>query len=77
MPISSTEVSIRDDDGKEVPIDQVGEICIRGPQVMTGYWQRPDETAKVMYADGFLRTGDMGYIDHLGYRLIWLTARRT
>ena len=69
LPISSTEVSIRDDDGKEVPIDQVGEICIRGPQVMAGYWQRPDETAKVMYADGFLRTGDMGYIDHLGYRL--------
>jgi long-chain acyl-CoA synthetase len=74
LPISSTEVSIRDDDGKEVPIDQVGEICIRGPQVMAGYWQRPDETAKVMYADGFLRTGDMGYIDHLGY--VYLVDRK-
>jgi long-chain acyl-CoA synthetase len=74
LPISSTEASIRDDDGKEVPIDQVGEICIRGPQVMAGYWQRPDETAKVMYADGFLRTGDMGYIDHLGY--VYLVDRK-
>mgnify|MGYP000444782197 CR=1 FL=1 len=74
LPISSTEVSIRDDDGKEVPLDQVGEICIRGPQVMAGYWQRPDETAKVMYADGFLRTGDMGYIDHLGY--VYLVDRK-
>jgi long-chain acyl-CoA synthetase len=74
LPISSTEVSIRDDDGKEVPLDQVGEICVRGPQVMAGYWQRPDETAKVMYADGFLRTGDMGYIDHLGY--VYLVDRK-
>ncbi len=74
LPISSTEVSIRDDDGKEVPLDQVGEICIRGPQVMAGYWQRPDETALVMYADGFLRTGDMGYIDHLGY--VYLVDRK-
>ena len=70
LPISSTELSIRDDDGKEVPLDQVGEICIRGPQVMAGYWQRPEETANVMYADGFLRTGDMGYVDHLGYFFI-------
>ena len=74
LPISSTEVSIRDDDGKEVPLDQVGEICIRGPQVMAGYWQRPDETAMVMYADGFLRTGDMGYVDHLGY--VYLVDRK-
>jgi long-chain acyl-CoA synthetase len=70
LPISSTEVSVRDDDGKEVPITQVGEICIRGPQVMKGYWQRDGETANVMYADGFLRTGDMGYIDHEGYVFI-------
>ncbi len=74
LPISSTEVSIRGDDGKEVPLDQVGEICVRGPQVMVGYWQRPEETANVMYADGFLRTGDMGYIDHLGY--VYLVDRK-
>ena len=67
LPISSTELSVRDDDGKEKPLDQVGEICIRGPQVMAGYWQRPEETANVMYDDGFLRTGDMGYVDHLGF----------
>ena len=74
LPISSTEVSIRSDDGKEVPLDQVGEICVRGPQVMVGYWQRPEETANVMYDDGFLRTGDMGYIDHLGY--VYLVDRK-
>ena len=67
LPISSTELSVRDDDGKEKPLDQVGEICIRGPQVMAGYWQRPEETVNVMYEDGFLRTGDMGYVDHLGF----------
>ncbi len=66
LPISSTEVVIRDDAGKEVTLGQVGEICIRGPQVMSGYWQRPDETANVMFADGFLHTGDMGYIDPKG-----------
>jgi long-chain acyl-CoA synthetase len=70
LPISSTEISIRNDAGEEVPIGQVGEICIRGPQVMTGYWQRDDETANVMYGDGFLRTGDMGYIDPLGFVFI-------
>ncbi|WP_153147289.1 long-chain-fatty-acid--CoA ligase [Dechloromonas sp. H13] len=74
LPISSTEVSIRDDSGKEVPLGQVGEICIRGPQVMKGYWQRPAETANVMYGDGFLKTGDMGYIDHLGY--VFLVDRK-
>ena len=67
LPISSTEVSIRDDAGKEVTLGQVGEICIRGPQVMSGYWNRPDETALVMFADGFLHTGDMGYVDPQGY----------
>jgi len=70
LPISSTEVSIRNDAGEEVPIGQVGEICIRGPQVMAGYWQRADETANVMYGDGFLRTRDMGYIDPLGFVFI-------
>ena len=67
LPISSTEVSIRDDAGKELPLGEVGEICIRGPQVMRGYWNRPDETAKVLSAERWLRTGDMGYMDQSGY----------
>jgi long-chain acyl-CoA synthetase len=67
LPISSTEVSIRDDGGHEVPLMQVGEICIRGPQVMKGYWQRPEETEAVLGPDGFLRTGDMGYMDKQGF----------
>ena len=67
LPISSTEVSIRGDDGKELPIGEAGEICIRGPQVMAGYWNRPDETAKVMTADGFFTSGDMGVMDEQGY----------
>jgi long-chain acyl-CoA synthetase len=66
LPVSSTEVSIRDDDGREVPLGEPGEICARGPQVMAGYWQRPDETAKVMTADGFFRTGDIGIMDAAG-----------
>ena len=74
LPISSTEVSIRDDIGVEVPVNQVGEICIRGPQVMKGYWQRPDETANVFHPDGFLRTGDMGYMDKKGF--IFLVDRK-
>jgi long-chain acyl-CoA synthetase len=74
LPISSTEVSIRDDSGKEVPVKQVGEICIRGPQVMKGYWQRPDETENVFYPDGFLRTGDMGYVDPKGF--VFLVDRK-
>ena len=53
LPLPSTEIAIRDDDGNDLPIGEVGEICIRGPQVMAGYWNRPDETAKVMTADGF------------------------
>jgi long-chain acyl-CoA synthetase len=67
LPLSSTEVSIRDDDGNEVPIGAAGEICIRGPQVMAGYWQRPDETAKVMTVDGFFKSGDIGVMDERGY----------
>nr|WP_250809302.1 long-chain fatty acid--CoA ligase [Neorhizobium tomejilense] len=70
LPISSTEISIRNDDGSEVELGDVGEICIRGPQVMAGYWNRPDETAKVMTADGYFRTGDMGYMDRQGYTKI-------
>jgi len=70
LPIPSTEISIRDDDGKELAIGAVGEICVRGPQVMRGYWNRPDETAKVLFEDGFLRTGDVGRIDQEGYVFI-------
>ncbi len=67
LPISSTEVVLRDDAGKEVPLGQPGEICIRGPQVMAGYWQRPDETAKVMDKDGWFATGDVGVMDERGF----------
>jgi len=67
LPISSTEIVLRDDAGKDVPLGQPGEICIRGPQVMAGYWQRPDETAKVMTADGFFATGDVGIMDERGF----------
>jgi long-chain acyl-CoA synthetase len=67
LPIPSTEFKLLDDDGNEVPMGTPGEICIRGPQVMAGYWQRPDETAKVMTADGFFRTGDVGTVDERGY----------
>jgi len=67
LPVSSTEIAIRDDDAHDVELGDVGEICIRGPQVMAGYWNRPDETAKVMTPDGFFRTGDMGYMDRQGY----------
>ncbi len=70
LPVPSTEISIRDDDGVEVPVGSPGEICIRGPQVMAGYWNRPDETAKVMTADGFFRSGDVGVIDSNGYSRI-------
>jgi long-chain acyl-CoA synthetase len=63
LPVPNTEISIRDDEGKEVPLGEPGEICARGPQVMTGYWQRPDETAKVMTPDGFFKTGDVGVMD--------------
>jgi long-chain acyl-CoA synthetase len=69
LPISSTEISIRDDDGNELGIEKVGEICVRGPQVMRGYWNRPDETAKVMFGD-WLRTGDIGRMDPAGYVFI-------
>lgn len=67
LPVSNTELTLLDDDGREVPAGQAGEIAIRGPQVMAGYWQRPDETAKVMTADGYFRTGDVGIMDERGY----------
>ena len=67
MPLPSTDIHLLDDDGHDVPAGQPGEIALKGPQVMAGYWQRPDETAKVMTADGFFRTGDIGTIDGRGY----------
>lgn len=66
LPVPSTDIAIRDDNGEDVPQGEVGEICIRGPQVMAGYWNRPDETAKVMTADGFFRSGDMGLMEKDG-----------
>ncbi|MCP3394309.1 long-chain fatty acid--CoA ligase [Bradyrhizobium sp. CCGB12] len=70
IPVPSTWISIRDDDGNEVPLGQPGEICAKGPQVMSGYWNRPEETAKVMTADGYFRTGDIGVMDEKGYTKI-------
>ncbi|MFI5391390.1 MAG: AMP-binding protein, partial [Bacteriovoracales bacterium] len=67
LPISSTIVSIKDDDGNDLPIGSSGEICIKGPQVMKGYWNRPEETAKAFTKDGFLRTGDIGIMDAEGF----------
>jgi long-chain acyl-CoA synthetase len=70
LPISSTEVAIMNDAGEPLPIGESGEICVRGPQVMQGYYNRPDETAKVMLLDGWLRTGDIGRMDTRGYVFI-------
>jgi long-chain acyl-CoA synthetase len=67
LPFPSTELTIRDDDNNDMPLGQPGEICIRGPQVMAGYWNRPDETAKVMTSDGFFKSGDVGIMDERGY----------
>jgi long-chain acyl-CoA synthetase len=70
LPMPSTYVSIRDDNGQETPLGEPGEICVTGPQLMPGYWNRPDETAKVMTADGFFRTGDIGIMSADGYTRI-------
>lgn len=70
LPIPSTEIAILDDDGKPVPLGESGEIAIRGPQVMMGYWNRPDETAKVMTPDGFFKSGDIGVMDERGFTKI-------
>jgi len=67
LPMPNTELKLLDDDGNEVPTGTPGEIAIRGPQVMAGYWQRPDETEKVMTADGFFRSGDIGTVDERGF----------
>jgi long-chain acyl-CoA synthetase len=70
LPLPSVEISIRDDDGREVPLGERGEICIRGPQVMPGYWEQPRETEKVMTADGFFKSGDIGVMEESGYTRI-------
>ena len=67
LPIPSTQISIQNDDGRTLPLGEVGELCVRGPQVMKGYWHRPDETDKVLAADGWLRTGDIARIDEKGF----------
>ncbi|MEY4749384.1 MAG: hypothetical protein RIQ60_1598 [Pseudomonadota bacterium] len=67
LPVPSTDIVIRDDDGRDLPHGEPGEICIRGPQVMAGYWNRPDETAQVMSADGYFKSGDVGVMDERGY----------
>jgi len=67
LPLPSTDISIRDDEGKELELGQDGELCVKGPQVMRGYWNRPDETSKVFMEDGFIRTGDIARIDKRGY----------
>ncbi len=70
LPFPSTDVAIFDEDGRELGVNEVGEICVRGPQVMAGYWQRRDDTAEVLFGDGWLRTGDVGRIDVDGYVFI-------
>ncbi|MGL4286786.1 MAG: AMP-binding protein, partial [Phreatobacter sp.] len=67
LPLPNVEIRMLDDDGKDVPLGSPGEIAIRGPQVMAGYWQRPDETANVMTPDGFFKSGDVGIMDERGY----------
>ena len=74
LPIPSTEVTVKDDAGNDLPVGESGEVCVRGPQVMRGYWNRPDETAKVLLPDGWLRTGDIGYIDEKGF--VYLQDRK-
>jgi long-chain acyl-CoA synthetase len=70
LPLPSTEISIRGESGEDLGIGAVGEICLRGPQVMRGYWQRPEETAQVMLPEGWLRTGDIGRMDERGFVFI-------
>jgi long-chain acyl-CoA synthetase len=70
LPLPSTEIVILDEDGRKLPVGERGEIAIRGPQVMVGYWNRPDETARVMTAEGFFKSGDIGVLDDRGYLTI-------
>lgn len=74
LPLPSTEISIRDEHGQELPLGEKGELCVKGPQVMAGYWQRPKETADVFWNDGYLRTGDIAVVDAQGY--VYLVDRK-
>lgn len=74
VPVPSTEISIMDDAGNQLAVGEVGEICIRGPQVMEGYWQRPDETEKVFFEGGWFKSGDIGRMDEKGY--VYLADRK-
>lgn len=74
LPLPSTDISIRNELGVEVPLGESGELCVKGPQVMAGYWQRPDETALVFTSDGFLKTGDIAQVDENGY--VYLVDRK-
>lgn len=74
LPLSSTDISIRNDQGEELPLDESGELCVKGPQVTPGYWQRPDETEQAFWPDGFFRTGDIAKIDEQGY--VYLVDRK-
>jgi long-chain acyl-CoA synthetase len=74
LPVPSTDVMIASDDGNDLPLGEVGEICIKGPQVMEGYWQRPKDTAEVMLPGGWLRTGDVGRMDEDGF--FWIEDRK-
>jgi long-chain acyl-CoA synthetase len=67
LPVPSTEVSVQDEDGKLLPQGETGELCVRGPQVMKGYWQKPEETAMVLSSDGWLKTGDVAQMDEMGF----------
>ena len=70
LPVPSTDVCIKDEEGRELPVGEIGELCVKGPQVMKGYWQRPEETAKVIDDEGWLHTGDMARMDEQGYCFI-------
>ena len=74
LPLPSTDIAIRDLEGRDLGVGETGELCIKGPQVMAGYWNRPDETAEVMTEDGFLRTGDIARVDERGY--VYIVDRR-
>ncbi len=74
LPVPSTDIAIRDADGRDAPLGEPGELCVKGPQVMAGYWNRPDETAEAMTGDGYLRTGDIARVDDRGY--VYIVDRR-
>ena len=74
LPVPSMDLSVRDKEGNELEQGKVGEVCIRGPQIMSGYWRQPEETAQAFFSDGYLRTGDIGYVDHRGF--LYLVDRK-